>query len=466
MLAAHLGVLPYRALSPPSPMASPGPEAPPKSVLRVKASYGMSVEWDFELDISREVFVVGEQVKKVPLLGTWTLEIARNEGEDKIKATLRHGPLERDALGEAVDVKMEFQWVDESGEGHWLSDSTWANRGVPDINESTKLPYGGFSLHLAPPPASSVWNSPFRFNPKSQRKYRLVATIERSMPPTPLSVGADLAMRAQGSCRQEVPHDVRIFFPHAHTDGAELWASSSLLAASSPFFRSLFRSHFAESSSRKSRRAREQEDADEVVQLEYPNTIDDSDDETDRYLHFKQPPRLEQTLEAQDLPFYQLNETQTAYSTYEALLVYLETNFVHFAPLTSSCSPLNANHPKRRDAVIQKHQKHPSLPLPVSPKSLYRLAQYLDLPRLEQICLNAIRSSLSLTGAAHELFCDTSLNFHPVRRVVLEYVRENFNEVQKTRSWQEKVRLIQLGELPEAAPVLLDLLQAVSKPKE
>ncbi|GAA5842237.1 hypothetical protein JCM11251_006755 [Rhodosporidiobolus azoricus] len=117
----------------------------------------------------------------------------------------------------------------------------------------------------------------------------------------------------------------------------------------------------------------------------------------------------------------------------------------------------------RRDFLEDKLDDDPSLPLPVSPKSMYRLADLLRLPDadpLTSLCLRAFANSLTHHGAALELFSDVSNCFEPFRKIALDYVITNWHDVSETASWKEKMAEAKAGELPEATGVMVELLEA------
>ncbi|GAA5849575.1 hypothetical protein JCM8547_000502 [Rhodosporidiobolus lusitaniae] len=95
------------------------------------------------------------------------------------------------------------------------------------------------------------------------------------------SLGTRLAQPLLGINLEQLPHDVRLFFPHVHEKGAELWVKADFLSKSSTYFRDLFASGLAETIPRRSKRART--DVEQVV-LPSEKDFDDSDDETDAFL--------------------------------------------------------------------------------------------------------------------------------------------------------------------------------------
>lgn len=145
-----------------------------------------------------------------------------------------------------------------------------------------------------------------------------------------------------------------------------------------------------------------------------------------------------------------------------AVLLYLATGHIEFAPLTSLLSMLEEDVSAARRAILDKHAlEHPTLPPPVSPKSVYRLAHLLQLAELQQLALDTISSGLTIEGAARELFSPVSIAYAEVKKVILDHVVENWEEVQASESWAEMRGKTVTGEIMGAAQIPFDLLAAL-----
>jgi len=100
------------------------------------------------------------------------------------------------------------------------------------------------------------------------------------------------------------------------------------------------------------------------------------------------------------LPVPTYNFYQTSFRTFRAVLYYLYTGFISFAPLTSSFRAPTKNGRSRssitdlsnlaeyrhlaRELVVKEYmRKYSNRPSPVSPKSVYALAKKYDLHALE-----------------------------------------------------------------------------------
>lgn len=139
-------------------------------------------------------------------------------------------------------------------------------------------------------------------------------------------------------------------------------------------------------------------------------------------------------------PHHRVEIKQDSFLTYQALLCYINTGHISWAPLTSSFVEVvyldERPRPARRaEAVLNLAQYHPSLPALVSPKSVYRLAHRLEMPALQKLALDAIRSGLSLANVAEELFAETSWRYDEALDVVIEFAITNREALRKKKGW-------------------------------
>lgn len=190
--------------------------------------------------------------------------------------------------------------------------------------------------------------------------------------------------------------------------------------------------------------------------------MDDSDDETDDIITQSGTPRLEDDMDDGDFTYREIVITETAYSTYRAVLLYLHTSHISFAPLSST---LHLLHPTSKQSRRQRIEKSllasPKYPSPVSPKSVYRLAHLLEIPSLLALALDKFKSQLSTANAAEELFSDTSALYDDVRAVA--HVVAHWAEVRASQGWRDVNAKIKVGELPHAGAILVELMPLVSK---
>ena len=98
-----------------------------------------------------------------------------------------------------------------------------------------------------------------------------------------------------------------------------------------------------------------------------------------------------------------------AYTIYQATLTFIHTGFVHFAPLLTPSLPARKAVPVRSAALANAVEASPSLPLPASPKSVYKLAPLLEIYNLAEIALADYKSRLTVENVLFELVTDISV---------------------------------------------------------
>ncbi|GAA6002754.1 hypothetical protein JCM10207_007659 [Rhodosporidiobolus poonsookiae] len=442
--------------------------------VEIEASYRVKVVKDLRLDITDELLSIDFPLSGMPLKGAWTFKVKRIK--DDLVLALVHGSLRTELLGQRVKISHELCWIDAAGEDHALSEDDLKGT-LPMTSEKTGKPLPGAAFVV------SEWQweeaaagSNGKYEPVLHRDYRLSFTLEANFEDTQLQAHGQTKESAKWISPlhlRQTPHNVRLFFPHAHESGAELWSTSDALSRSSPHFKTLLESGFAETVPKRSKRKRGGSTTAEATPAPEEGDKDfaDSDDETDAFLFSTIAPQLSAS-EGDDAAYQQVTITQAAFSTYHAVLVYLGSGFINFAPLSSSFpSPASSSSDAdessdTRLAHLQSHlTAHPTLPLPVSPKSVYRLAHLLQLPSLSRAALAAFRSSLTPSTAPQELFTDCAIAYEELRRVVVEFVVERWGEVEGTESWREVSARVEADEVEGAAPVLLQLLGALSSRK-
>ncbi|KAK4334778.1 Proteophosphoglycan ppg4 [Rhodotorula toruloides] len=246
------------------------------------------------------------------------------------------------------------------------------------------------------------------------------------------------------------PQNIRLFFPRHEAD---LWTDSSFLSRSSPYLKTLLSSDFAESVTNSSRfrdggrRRRDSKD------------FDDSDEEADELYFEAHPPSQHERDELQQ-PYKEIKITKTAFTTYRAVLAYLRTGFIAFAPLSSTFpADADAAKPTRASRIEAAVSSDPSLPYPVSPKSTFRLAHLLELDELQHFCLANFSKQLTVDCAPYELFSDTSICYDAWRKVVLDFIVDNWDAVTSSASWKTETAKVRRDEIQGAAPIMLELLE-------
>ncbi|GAA5886730.1 hypothetical protein JCM5296_006385 [Sporobolomyces johnsonii] len=262
-----------------------------------------------------------------------------------------------------------------------------------------------------------------------------------------------LASRSAPSILQRSPNNSCFHFPRT---SRQLWANADSLRKISPYYDSLLSFDFAEGS---------------TLSQAVPNssslpeyTYDDSDAETDELeLGCKakskkgeeqdQHEEQDQKKETDDAPFNTVTVVDTAYTTYFAVLVWLATGYIRFAPLRSKFKSDDRGAKQARATELDKmvNESDSQLPPPASPKSVYRLAHLLDLPELLQLALDSFKTQLSPANAMYELFSDVSCSYDAVSEVAVEFTAHNWEEVDKVEATREVERRMHADELPKGA---------------
>ncbi|GAA5959510.1 hypothetical protein JCM10213_002876, partial [Rhodosporidiobolus nylandii] len=87
----------------------------------------------------------------------------------------------------------------------------------------------------------------------------------------------------------------------------------------------------------------------------------------------------------------------------------------------------------------------------------------LQLEDLQKRALEAVRASLTVKGAATELFSDTSVAYEELRKVVLDFVKENWAKVRESEGWEGMMDKVDRDEVQGGGSILVAVLRAVAK---
>lgn len=284
------------------------------------------------------------------------------------------------------------------------------------------------------------------------------------------SDGPSAAVRAKN------PHDVCISFP----SDKRLYASSSALKAASPYFVDLLTSGFSEGSLTATSGG--QPPAADAADAAWDGCDADSDYDTDVLYDDEQESQTQILQQSTSLTknseksdkksadassqaehhhhrLHYIKPPGVAFTTYRAVLIFLLSGHIEFAPLLSTHRV--ATHPASKEAPASRHQairvsvgRVVGLPVPASPKSVYRLARLLQLDQLERLALREIGTQLTVENVAYELFSDVAGVYEDVREMLLQFAVENWAAVKDTASMQEMEALAEAGELPPNVAVV------------
>jgi hypothetical protein len=186
--------------------------------------------------------------------------------------------------------------------------------------------------------------------------------------------------------------------------------------------------------------------------------FDDSDDDTDDHLVLATTTHAAADKDEDNEPYKQINVPSSAYTTYLSLLSWIHTQNTSFAPLHSTfrTSPSVSDAEVRiawMNAMTEMVSRDPQLPVPSSPKSLYRLAHFLDMPALSKQALANLQYQLTEVNIAYELFDDITGCYDEVREMKVLFAIEHWDKVSGDPSFDEIERKLESGELSGAAAV-------------
>lgn len=119
---------------------------------------------------------------------------------------------------------------------------------------------------------------------------------------------------------------------------------------------------------------------------------------------------------------------------------WLRTAHIDFSHLSAVYRVGNASNLKaeeKRDDLIDFHYAQPDLPFPVSPKSVYRLAHFLELPDFQSLAPNAYKAQLTKDIVAYELTSEVSAVYDELRFAALDVAVRDFAYVRASVAMQE-----------------------------
>ncbi|KAH8925591.1 hypothetical protein BT69DRAFT_1101455 [Atractiella rhizophila] len=164
-----------------------------------------------------------------------------------------------------------------------------------------------------------------------------------------------------------------------------------------------------------------------------PSSIrdDDSDKELDKAI-FHQP------LEPRDNPHSVtvVAIKHSCYSTYRALLYYLLSGEISFAPLRSSKLPDKETEAEQEADLSSNTSPWASRPIRVSPKSIYRLADEHRIIPLRELALQSITAGLTVQGVLAEVSSSFAREYDEVRHAGIQFLAQHWADVKETTSYE------------------------------
>ncbi|GAA5887416.1 hypothetical protein JCM16303_004276 [Sporobolomyces ruberrimus] len=154
-----------------------------------------------------------------------------------------------------------------------------------------------------------------------------------------------------------------------------------------------------------------------------------------------------------EAPVVEIHVDDGSYSTMQAILVYLLCKQIEFAPLSTL---------EGRDEYIREYRKkYPDRPVPVSPRSVYRLATRFELPALQELALAHLKYSLTLETAVQEALGDDCYHFPSYCEVVHNFVADEWEEVKESEAWEDVLKRAENGKFTHSGSLLPKLLLAI-----
>lgn len=219
------------------------------------------------------------------------------------------------------------------------------------------------------------------------------------------------------------------YFPQSNR---ELWANSKTLKKASTYWKDMLDAGFRETNKNSNQ-------AYTATLADLELTSYDSDDEADKVSHKLATSRTNWTLPA---GVKEVVIKEAAYTTYHAVLTWTHSGYIKFAKLTSGAIAIKptSDQPKpkrpRHNPAPASPSADPTLPLPASPKSVYQLAHFLELPDLMQIALRNFESQLNVENVLYQLTSEIVLH-DEVKAAVFAFAKANWAAVKKSKALVE-----------------------------
>ncbi|MBW0486767.1 hypothetical protein O181_026482 [Austropuccinia psidii MF-1] len=158
--------------------------------------------------------------------------------------------------------------------------------------------------------------------------------------------------------------------------------------------------------------------------------------------------------------------TDAAFTTFKALLFFLYTDSISFAPLSStyrclkdeameSSVPFYATRHEYLTAMMTKVAmigtggqmggSPPDVSLVCSAKAIYRLADKLNLVDLKARAYHHITKSLTVQNIPMEVFSTFTSAFEEIRKVEVSFMLTNWNEIRDSRSMRKVLAMMSEG---------------------
>ncbi|GAA5894794.1 uncharacterized protein JCM6883_002211 [Sporobolomyces salmoneus] len=245
------------------------------------------------------------------------------------------------------------------------------------------------------------------------------------------------------SMRSLNPNNVCFYLPR---NGHSIWTNEAILRNSSQYLATLLDSGFSEATTHSQSAARTSVSTEALVPFDFTDSDEELDEDDGNKLELAASARSEPS---PPVVYKTIRITQAAYSTYASVICWIGTGYIDFAPLKStSLFPSTSSGPESTQALPDdsNSSQSSSLPHPASPKSVYRLSHLLEIPDLSKLALENFKSQLTPQNAAYELYTDVASAYPELRDIALEYAVEDWEEVVKSKAWDEMRKKAEAGE--------------------
>lgn len=233
----------------------------------------------------------------------------------------------------------------------------------------------------------------------------------------------------------------------------ELWANAEVLSQVSPYLKTLLQAGAAEGVVTRGKRRRTEPVTLPPIHGDNTEFPEDSDTEPDSVY----ASRIESLPSPPDgFEYDEIRVVGTAFTTYRAVLTYLNTGYISFGRLSSSWT--GDKTPTRREGIIADLNQAPNEPLASSPRSIYRLAHLLEIPNLQQLALKDYKDNLNIDSVATVLFSKTSFLYPELRNAALDLASSKWSSVKKSQDMLNVQEKVKNGELPFFAEISSELL--------
>ncbi|KIM43361.1 hypothetical protein M413DRAFT_444189 [Hebeloma cylindrosporum] len=193
------------------------------------------------------------------------------------------------------------------------------------------------------------------------------------------------------------------------------------------------------------------------------------------------------------LPKIKIVVRDAAYTTYYAMLYYIYTDNIVFAPLSSSFIAMSREHTSsgtpidipstpseggqmtgsrrvathdsahsRAEWIRDWMRNNPGRPSPCSAKSIYRIADMLDLSELKERAAQHIMKSLTVDNIGYEVFSPFAAAFEAIRKVEVEFFLSHWQDIRASETMKNVWLQIRNGRHPgfeEVWPVIAQRLE-------